>query len=181
MTIIDTLTVQGYNQAHTGLAGIDVQRLKAMRNAGLRSCFNHLENTRHRLEFVARVRGREYINDAAARNINSTWYTLETLQGGLIWIADANDQSADYSRLVPPALRKVRMLLVVGDAEDRMHQTFQGIIPSIVRCHTLGEALHQAYCYQSDDEVRVVYSPACYNGFSTNQQGEAFRHEVNEL
>ncbi|MBQ8704079.1 MAG: hypothetical protein IJ524_06870 [Bacteroidales bacterium] len=178
---IDTLAVQGFNKTSTGLAGIDVQRLKTMRNAGLRACFNHLEDTRYRLEFVARIRGREYINDAAARNINSTWYTLETLQGGLIWIADANDQSADYSRLVPPALRKVRMLLVVGQAEDRMHYTFKGIIPSIVRCATLGEALQQAYRYQSEDDVRVVYSPACYNGFSTKQQGEMFRREVNEL
>lgn len=178
---IDTLAVQGFNRTSTGLAGIDVQRLKSMRNAGLRSCFNHLEDTRYRLEFVARVRGREYINDAAARNINSTWYTLETLQGGLIWIADANDQSADYSRLVPPALRKARMLLVVGAAEDRMHHTFRGIIPAIIRCETLGEALQHAYHYQSEDEVRVVYSPACYNGLSTKQQGEAFRREVNEL
>ncbi len=177
----EPLALQGHDRAHTGLAGIDVQRLKAMRDAGLRSCFNHLENTRYRLEFVARVRGREYINDAAARTINATWYTLETLQGGLIWIADANDQTADYSRLVPLALRKVRMLLVVGDAEDRMQHTFRGIIPTIVPCATLAEALHQAYCYQSDDEVRVVYSPACYNGQSTTVQGEAFRHEVNEL
>ena len=178
---IETLAVQEHDRTYSGLAGIDVQRLKAMRNVGLRSCFNHLENTRYRLEFVARVRGREYINDAAARNINSTWYTLESLQGGLIWIADANDQTADYSRLVPPALRKVRMLLVVGNAEDRMHQTFRGIIPSIVRCSTLAEALQHAYRYQCEDEVKVVYSPACYNGYSTNQQGEIFRREVNEL
>lgn len=177
----DTLAVQGFNKTSTGLAGIDVQRLKSMRNAGLRACFSHLEDTRYRLEFVARIRGREYINDAAARNINSTWYTLETLQGGLIWIADANDQSADYSRLVPPALRKVRMLLVVGAAEDRMSHTFKGIIPTIVRCASLAEALQHAYRYQSEDEVRVVYSPACYNGFSTKQQGETFRREVNEL
>lgn len=178
---IDTLAVQGFNKTSTGLAGIDVQRLKTMRNAGLRACFNHLEDTRYRLEFVARIRGREYVNDAASRNINSTWYTLESLQGGLIWIADANDQTADYSRLVPPALRKVRMLLVVGNAEDRMHHTFKGIIPIIGRCNTLSEALQQAYRYQSDDEVKVVYSPACYNGFSTKQQGEAFCREVNEL
>ena len=178
---IETLAKQGRDRVHTGLAGIDVQRLKSMRDAGLRSCFNRLEDTRYRLEFVARVRGREYINDAASRTINATWYSLESLRGGLIWIADANDQNADYTRLVPPALRKVRMLLLVGDVEDRMHQTFKGIIPSIVRCGSLNEALQQAYRYESEDEVKVLYSPACYNGYSTQHQGEAFRHEVNEL
>ena len=127
------------------------------------------------------IRGRDYINDAAARTINASWYSLDSLQGGLIWIADANDQSADYSRLVPPALRKVRMLLVVGNVEDRMHYTFQGIIPTIVCCSTMAEALQHAYRYQSEDEVRVVYSPACYNGHNTQEQGAMFRHEVNEL
>lgn len=152
-----------------------------MRNAGLRSCFNHLEDTRYRLEFVARIRGREYINDAAARTINATWYTLETLQGGLIWIVDACEMAGDYSRLVPPALRKVRMLLVVGEQEDLMHHTFRGIIPDIHCCASMAEALQQAYRYQSEDEVRVVYSPSCYNGLPTKQLGETFRREVNEL
>lgn len=178
---IETLAKQGRDRVHTGLAGIDVQRLKSMRDTGLRSCFNRLEDTRYRMEFVARVRGREYINDAAARTINSTWYTLETLQGGLIWIADANDQTGDYSRLVPPALRKVRMLIVVGDAEDRMHYTFKGIIPTIVQCTSMTEALQRAYCYETEDEVKVVYSPACYDGHSTLEHGDLFRHEVNEL
>lgn len=178
---IETMAMQGHDKTHTGLAGIDVERLKTMRNEGLRSCFNHLEDTRYRLEFVARVRGREYINDAAARTINATWYTLETLQGGLIWIVDACEMPGDYSRLVPPSLRKVRMLLVVGDREDLMHHTFRSIIPTIERCSTMAEALRCAYRYQSEDDVRVVYSPACYNGFSTKQLGEVFRHEVNEL
>ena len=177
----DTLAVQGFEKTHTGLVGIDVQRLKAMRNAGLRSCFNHLEDTRYRLEFVARVRGREYINDAAARTINSTWYTLESLQGGLIWIADACEVPGDYSRLVPSALRKVRMLLVVGTVDDCMHHTFRNIIPDIRCCETMTEALQTAYRYESEDEVKVVYSPACYNGRTSAQLGELFRHEVNEL
>lgn len=178
---IETLAKQGRDRVHTGLAGIDVQRLTHMRDTALRSCFNRLEETRYRMEFVARVRGREYVNDAASRTINSTWYSLESMQGGIIWIADANNQSCDYSRLVPSALRKVRMLIVVGDADDRMHHTFKGIIPSIEQCATMTEALQKAYCYETEDEVKVIYSPACYDGHSTTEQGERFRHEVNEL
>ena len=76
---IDTLVKEGRERTHIGLAGIDTQRLKAIRNASLRACFNRMEETRYRLEFVARVRGRVYINDAAARSVNSTWYSLERL------------------------------------------------------------------------------------------------------
>ena len=177
---IETLAKQGRDRVHTGLAGIDTQRLKAMRNASLRACFQRLEETSYRMEFVARVYGREYINDAASRSINSTWYALESIQGGLIWIADAPVEDADYSRLVPPALRKVRMLLILGGDSERLRKGFSGVIPVIEACPTMAAALQKACLYEADD-VKVLYSPACDNGVPVSDEGELFRHEVNEL
>ena len=174
---IETLAKQG--TTHTGLAGIDTVRLKAMRNASLRACFNRLEDTRYRLEFVGRILGREYINDAGARNVNATWYALETLQGGIIWIVSGTDVPTDYSKLVPAALRKVRMMLVLGHAEQ-LKETFAGVVPTIVECQSMTEALHKAYLYDATD-VKVLFSPACNDGTPTNALGEAFRNEVNEL
>ena len=37
------------------------------------------QNVEHRLEFVARVHGIEFINDSKATNVNSTWYALESM------------------------------------------------------------------------------------------------------
>ena len=177
---IDTLVKEGRERTHIGLAGIDTQRLKAIRNASLRARFNRMEETRYRLEFVARVRGREYINDAAARTINATWYSLESTSGGLIWIADAPKTAIDYSRLVPPALRKVRMLLIVGGDSEQMRKAFSGVVPTIEVCPTMADALQKAYHYDSDD-VKVLYSPACDNGAAVVDEGEEFRLQVNEL
>lgn len=177
----DTLTRQGQDRTHTGLAGIDTAKLKAMRNAQLRSCFNHFDELPYRREFVARVRGREYINDASSRNVNATWYTLESLQGGLIWIAMGDPSDADYSRLVPAALRKVRQLLIVGHNGERLERAFEGIIPDIVVVDTLAEALQHAYYYNEADSVRVVFSPACQSATPSTELGEQFKHEVNEL
>lgn len=177
---LSTINYQPTTVNHAGLAGIDTQHLKAMRNASLRACFSRMEETRYRMEFVARVRGREYINDAAARNINATWYTLESTKGGLIWIADAPATDVDYSRLVPPALRKVRMLLIVGGESKCMRKSFSGIIPTIESCPSMSVALQKAYRYDADD-VKVLYSPACDNGLPVEYGGEAFRQEVNEL
>lgn len=177
---LETLVKQNRTQMRTGLASLDVERLKALRNASLRDCFRRLEDTRYRLEFVARIQGREYINDAASRSVNATWYSLESLQGGLIWIADTPKEEADYSRLVPTALRKVRMLLVVGSECECMHKAFDGVVPSIVVCPSMSDALQRAYAYEADD-VKVVYSPACGSDESLVDRGESFRREVNEL
>lgn len=174
---IETLAKQG--TTHTGLAGIDTVRLKTMRNAALRSCFNRLEDTRYRHEFVARILDREYINDAGARSVNATWYALESIQGGVIWIVCGTDAETDYSRLIPVSLRKVRMMLVLGPA-GQLRRAFNGVVPTIEECHSMRDALHMAYLYDASD-VKVLFSPACNDGTPTSALGEAFRSEVNEL
>ena len=174
---IETLAKQG--TTHTGLAGLDTARLKAMRNAALRSCFNRLEDTRYRQEFVARILDREYINDAGARNVDATWYALECMQGGVVWIVCGTDATTDYSRLVPVALRKVRMMLVLGPV-GQLRQAFVEVVPVIEECHSMRDALHKAYLYDASD-VKVLFSPACNDGTPTSALGEAFRSEVNEL
>lgn len=165
---------------HTGLAGIDVERLRKMRNEALRNCFRRMEDTRYRLELVARIRGREYINDAAGRSVNATWYALESTQGGLIWIAMGSNEECDYSRLVPPALRKVRALYIVGGNGAQMRKIFTGIIPQIEEPASMQEALQMAY-YNDNEDLKVLFSPACDNGEPTEELGEWFRREVNEL
>ena len=176
---IDTLVKRGFDRPHVGLAGMDTQKLKAMRNSALKACFNRLEETHYRLEHTATIRGREYINDAAARTVNATWYSLESVQGGVVWIACGSKEDIDYSRLRPLALRKVRMLLVLGDSEG-LKKSMSQAVPQIVECKDMSEALHKAHYYDSDD-IKVLFSPASDGIETTEDLGEMFRYEVNEL
>ena len=176
---IETLVQRGFDRPHVGLAGMDTRKLKAMRNSALRACFNRLEDTSYRLEHTATIRGREYINDSASRTVNATWYSFESIQGGIVWIACGSSEDTDYSRLLPLALRKVRMLLVLGDA-SKMKQAFGAVVPQIVECDSMAEALHRAHYYDSDD-VKVLFSPASSGVASSEALGELFLHEVNEL
>lgn len=177
---IETLAKQGRDRIHGGLAAIDSARLRNMRNSSLRSCFARFEESSYRMEFVARIHGKEFVNDAAARSINATWYTLENTEGSIIWIASGDDNHIDYSPLRSVALRKVRMLLCVGDDTRRLHEAFKGVIPTIVDANTIGTAVHKA-CYSNLDQAKVVYSPANNAYLTTEQAGEVYRHEVNEL
>ena len=176
---IETLVERGFDRPHVGLAGMDTRKLKAMRNSALRACFKLMEETRYRLEHVATIRGREYINDASARTVNATWYSFESIQGGIVWIACGTNEDIDYNRLLPLALRKVRMLLVLGDAEN-MKKAFGAVVPQIVECTSMAEALHHAYFYDSDD-VKVLFSPASDGVATSEALGEMFLSEVNEL
>ena len=43
----------------------------------IRESLEDFVNVEHRLEFVAKVHGIEFINDSKATNINSTWFALD--------------------------------------------------------------------------------------------------------
>ena len=99
---------------HGSLASVDTALLRQMRDSALRSCFRRMDETAHRMEHVATIHGKEYINDAAARSVNATLYTMQNITGPVVWIAMAADDLANYTPLQTIALRKVDMLICVG-------------------------------------------------------------------
>lgn len=177
---IETLAKQGREHVYTGLAGIDIAKLKKLRNDQLKECFNHFDDMHYRLEFVARIHDTEFINDAASRSVNATWYALDRTEGPIVWIAHNTDAKASYKNIIELARQKVRMLICVGPHADSLHNAFAGIIPTIIDVDTIGEAVHKGF-YNGIEVKKVLYSPACDSELTTAQQGDAFTREVNEL
>ena len=84
---IELLAKQGRDRIHGGLAAVDSSRLRQMRDQTIRTCFSRFEEADFRLEYVARIHGIEFVNDAAARSVNATWYALQRIEGDIVWIA----------------------------------------------------------------------------------------------
>lgn len=176
---IELLAKQGRDRVYGGLASIESDKLRQIRDAQLRSCFTRFEETTRRMELVARIHGIEFVNDAAARNINATWYTLQKTEGSIIWIAFGGDEAADYARLRSLVLTKVRVLICVGSNNEALHKAFKDIV-KIVDVESIGTAVHTA-CYSGYDNTKVILSPATREGLSDESASEIFCHEVNEL
>ncbi|MCR4931232.1 MAG: hypothetical protein K5918_02180 [Bacteroidales bacterium] len=179
----ESLATQGRERVHTGLAGIDSARLKKLRNTNLRECFNLIDEMRHKLEFVARIRGISFIDDAASRSPLSTWYALETIEGRVVWIANGTSNSiqkaAEFKRLRNLAESKVAKIICIGDSS--LYQTvFGDYVKDILSVQSIAEAVSKAF-YSSEENTKILFSPAAENGISYETQGETFKHEVNEL
>ena len=177
---IETLATQGRTDIPRTLAGIETKKLKQMRNAGLRDCFKHFNEQNYRMEHVAKIHGKTFINDASARNVNATWYTMENYNGSILWIAASGDNEADYTKLHSAALSKIRALYCVGSDNSNLRKNFDGKIPVIESVRSLGEAVQKAF-YNPIENATIIYSPSADNGTDLIMDGEAFRMEVNEL
>lgn len=177
---LESLAKQGREKIYTNLAEIDAAKLKKMRNETLRRCFSSFDDMKYKLDFVARINGMEFVNDASSRTPNATWYSLDTMEKPVIWIANGDVNDVDFEVLKPLALRKVRMLICVGYDNTRLHDTFAGSIPVIVDARNLAVALDKAF-YSGIEDAVTLFSPSCENGVSEAEQGEEFTYCVNEL
>lgn len=179
----ESLATQGRDTIHTGLAGIDSSKLKKLRDTHLKQCFNLIDEMRHKMEFVARIRGISFIDDAASRSSLSTWYALETIDGKVVWIANGAEATAskasEMKRLKSLVKSKVVMIVCIGDTA-LFESAFGDVVGTILPAASMHEAVNKAF-YSNFENVKILFSPAVENGISYETQGESFKHEVNEL
>ena len=60
------------------------QKLVHARKENLR----RLSDIEHRLEYVDTVDGVEYINDAKASDVNSSWYSIDCMERTVVWFIE---------------------------------------------------------------------------------------------
>ena len=89
---IHELAQQGKHSAYNSMASGIASRVLEIRKEIIRESLSDFQNVEHRLEFVAKVHGIEFVNDSKATNVNSTWYALESMQNPVIWIAGGVDK-----------------------------------------------------------------------------------------
>jgi UDP-N-acetylmuramoylalanine--D-glutamate ligase len=157
---IHELALQGkhntYNSMAAGIAG----RLVELRKDVIRESLSDFQNVEHRLEFVAKVHGIEFINDSKATNVNSTWYALESMTNPTIWIVGGVDKGNDYAMLKDIVKQKVKAIVCLGTDNKKIIKAFSGLVENIVEAATAEEAVKKAY-YLGKQGDTVLLSPAC--------------------
>jgi UDP-N-acetylmuramoylalanine--D-glutamate ligase len=95
MSIYD-LALKGKHNTQNSLAAGIASRILEIRSEVVRESLGDFVNVEHRLEFVAKVNGIDFINDSKATNINSTWFALESMEKPTVWIVGGVDKGNDY-------------------------------------------------------------------------------------
>lgn len=180
---INELALQGKHNAYNSMAAGIAARILDIKKESIRNSLSDFQNAEHRMEFVAKVKGVEYINDSKATNVNSAFYALESMTNPTIWIAGGVDKGNDYEELVPVVKGKVKTLIVLGEGADKLAETFGAIIPQIIQVESMKDAVNAAYRVGQKGDV-VLLSPACasFDLFENYEdRGNQFKQMVREL
>ncbi len=76
----------------------------------------------HRLEYVRRVGGVEFYNDSKATNVHAVMRALDAFEENVILIMGGKDTNLNYAPLRERIQRKVKSLILVGEAKERINR-----------------------------------------------------------
>src|SRR5712692_10200395 len=146
--------------------------------AGVRS----FAGVEHRLEFVAEVNGVSFYNDSKATNVDATLKALDAFPGNLLVILGGKDKGGDFTLLREPLRQRARLVLLVGDAAEKIGAQIEGAVP-LERPKTMDRAVRLAFERARPGDT-VLLAPACasFDQFQNYEhRGRVFKHLVRQL
>ncbi|GAB3009195.1 UDP-N-acetylmuramoyl-L-alanine--D-glutamate ligase [Niabella terrae] len=182
MSVYDFALKGKHNQYNT-MAGCLTGATMKIRKEKIREAVQTFQNLEHRMEFVATIRGVDFINDSKATNINSTWYALESMEKPTVLILGGVDKGNDYGLLADLVKEKVKAIVCLGVDNKKIHEAFEGLVPAIIDTGSAAEAVHAAFNHAAIGDA-VLLSPGCasFDLFKNYEdRGVQFKHAVIEL
>lgn len=183
MNIYDFVALKGkHNQYNTMAAGIAASVLD-IRKEKIREAVQTFESLEHRMEFVATIRGVEFINDSKGTNLNSVWFALESMTKPTVLIMGGVDKGNDYTLIEDLIKEKVKAIVCLGLDNKKIHEAFSGKINTIVDTQSMKDAVTEAYKL-AEKEDTVLLSPGCssFDLFKNYMdRGDQFKVEVKNL
>jgi len=182
MSIYD-FALKGKHNAYNTMAASIAATTLGIRKEKIREAVSNFHSLEHRMEFVATVKGVDFINDSKATNVNSTWYALESMQKPTILILGGVDKGNDYELVADLVNEKVKAIVCMGTDNSKLIEFFKGKVDQIIEVDSAKKAVNASFKLAEKGDV-VLLSPACasFDLFKNYEdRGQQFKESVKEL
>ena len=179
---LSDIRVKGMHNYENIMAAILVCKLFNVSNSVIKEVLNNFAGVEHRLEFVAKVNGRQFYNDSKATNTNSTITALKSFEGNVILLLGGLDRGHSFEPL-KPYLTHVKHIVCFGQTKDRIKDFCLKNNIDVTVVDNIEQACKTAYNISALGDT-ILLSPACaswdqYEHFE--QRGDDFKKAVSKL
>lgn len=177
---IHEINIFGEHNYQNIMCAVIVSKIVGIDDEVIKSTLREFKAPPHRLEFVAKVKGKKYYNDSKATNVDSAVRALEAFNyQSITLIAGGRDKGAPLLPFIDAVKKYVNNVVLIGEAADYFEEELRkNGYDNILKAVSMEDAIDKAS--QFDDEV-VLLSPACasFDMFkSFEHRGEVFRDYV---
>lgn len=180
---VDELALRGRHNVYNSLAAAVAARVMEVRSDVVRESLKTFSGVPHRLESIREVDGVRYVNDSKATNVNAVWFALESFSEPVVLIAGGRDKGNDYASLKPLISSRVRALISIGEAAERINAELGPCVSDSVIAESLEDAVKLAHLLAKPGDV-VLLSPACssFDMFRNYEdRGDQFKQLVSNI
>jgi UDP-N-acetylmuramoylalanine--D-glutamate ligase len=175
-------SLKGIHNVENMMAAVTTARSFGCSKRAIQAVLDRFEGLEHRLEFVREVGGVRFYNDSKGTNVGSVVKSLQSFSEPVILIAGGKDKNGDLSPLAELIQKRVKHLILIGEARVRMNRDLGGLTDTVV-AKTMEEAVLLAHQKAKAGEV-VLLSPACssFDMFKDyKERGRVFKEAVHKI
>ena len=150
--------------------------------ASIKNALGNFKGVEHRLEEVLTISGIEFINDSKATNVSSVWYALQSINRPIILIGGGRDKGGDFTKLRDLVKDKVKALILLGEAKEKMKNELGDLIPTFF-VSDMEEGVKLSFEKASSGDA-ILLSPGCasFDMFDNfEHRGRVFKSAVEKL
>jgi UDP-N-acetylmuramoylalanine--D-glutamate ligase len=173
------IAIRGRHNLENALAAAAIVQPLKVAPETIAEVLRSFPGVEHRLEYVGRVAGINFINDSKATNVDSVVVALEAMNGGVHLIMGGRDKGAPYGPLEAAGRGKVRSLVAIGEAKERVFSELGKVFPTQF-ADSLEDAVRKCFESAFPGET-VLLSPGCasFDMFEDfEHRGRAFKAVV---
>ena len=176
------IKMRGKHALENIMAAILAARPYGAKPAAIQKTIEEFPGLEHRLEFVKKRGGVDFYNDSKATNVHAVLRALEAFDEPVILIAGGKDKGIDFNPLIDPVQHKVKNLILIGEAKERLNRTIGDFSETFI-IGTFEEAVLLAYQKSRSGDV-ILLSPGCssYDMFKNfEERGNYFKELIQKL
>jgi len=176
------MKLKGLHNVENVLASGVAAKLAGVSEGSIKKTVSNFRGLAHRFETVATIDGVEYIDDSKGTTVDSTYRALESCESPVILIAGGKDKHSDYGAAKGIAGRKVKRLILIGEAAGAIRKALSGAV-AMEDAKDMDDAVLRARDAGVSGDV-VLLSPMCssFDMFSSyKERGEVFSRAVKRL
>ena len=176
------LKIPGPHNMENALASIEISKAAGILESVIYDTLRDFPGVEHRLEFVREIKGVKYINDSKGTNVSSTEVAIKSFENPVILILGGRDKGSPYTPLIPLIKSKVKMIIAIGEAKNKIFSELKDSAP-VILLENVDQAVEKAKNISIPGDI-VLLSPACssFDQFKNyEERGKCFKNIVNKL
>jgi len=176
---VTSIRLKGSHNLENVLAACTMALLAGAPPESFEDSIQKFEGVEHRIEYVAEIDGVQYYNDSKATNVDAALKSIESFPGNIFLIVGGQDKGGDFSLLEQPVRQRVKHLVLIGEASDKIRESLGKEVESS-SAMTMQDAV--TLCRESSQPGDIVLlAPACasFDMFRDYEhRGRAFKNAV---